>query len=120
MVPIVCPIGRHCQFHDIAEGANPGKRVRNCESNRFEIGKVETARVMGGGAERIRESCHSRFESGSGHNEHDTLEKMYSSLWNPQLGGEAIFPERIQFIVQMVDDEVEDFWLEGGHIVVSC
>ena len=75
MVPIVCPTGRHCQFHDIAKGANPGKRVRNRESDRFEVGKVETAREMGGVVGRIRESCHPRFEKGSGHSEHGTLER---------------------------------------------
>ena len=111
----VRPSGRHSQFHDLVEGVNPGKRIGNRNSDHFEIPEVETARVMGGGVGRIREGVHPRFESGSGQTELDVVEKVYSGPRNPRLGNEATFPERGGFIVQMVDDEVEDLWREEGR-----
>ena len=79
------------------------------------MGKVETARVVGGGVGRIREGFHPRFESGSEETELDAVEKVHSGPRNPRLGNEATCLERGGFIVQMVDDEVEDLRREGGR-----
>ena len=95
----VRPSGRHSQFHDLVEGVNPGKRIGNRNSDHFEMGKVETARVTGGGVGRIREGSHPRFESGSGQTELDVVKKVYSGPRNPWLGNEATFLERSRFIV---------------------
>ena len=34
---------------------------------------------------------------------------------DPRFGDDATGFERRRFVVQMVDDEVEDLWREGGH-----
>ena len=106
---VVGPNRGQFQFHDMIEGVNPRKRIRNRDRDHVEMEKVENARVMGGGVGRIREGLHPRFESGSGRTEPDAVEKVYSGPWNPRLGNEATCPERKRVIVQMVDDEVEDF-----------
>ena len=103
------------RFHDMVEGVNPGKRIGNCRNYYFEMGKVETACVMGRGVGRIRGGSHPRFKSESGRTELDTVEKVYSGARNPRLGNEATGPERRGLIVQMASDEVEDLWREGGR-----
>ena len=112
---------RHPQIYDMVEGANPGIRTRSCKSGRFGVvvtRKVETARVMGGGARRVWEGFHPRIESGSERRlgmERDAIEKVDSCPRNPGLGNEAAFPERSWCIVQVVDDVVEDLWWEEGR-----
>ena len=109
---------RHPQIYDMVEGANPGIRTRSCKSGRFGVvvaRKVETPRVMGGGARRVWEGFHPRIESGSERRlgmERDAIEKVDSCPRNPGLGNEAAFPERSWCIVQVVDDVVEDLWWE--------
>ena len=100
------------QFHDMVEGVNLGQHIQTLINGRFDIGKMESARVASGGVERIREGLHPRFEGGSGQTELDTVEKVYSGPRNPRLGNEANCPERGGFTVQMVDDVVEDLLRE--------
>ena len=40
---------------------------------------------------------------------------MRSDPRNPRLGDKATRSERGRVIVQMVDDEIEDLWREGGR-----
>ena len=68
---------------------------------------------MSGRVGGIQEGFHPRFEGGSGLAEVDTVEMMSLSPRNPRLGDEGTHPERSQFTVQMVDDEVEDLSREG-------
>ena len=42
-------------------------------------------------------------------------EKVFSRPRNPQFGDEAARFERVWFIVEMVDDEIENFWGEGAR-----
>ena len=108
--------GHDSQIYDTVEGVNPGTRIRNRDSVHFGTVKFETAGVMGGRVGGILEGFHPRFEGGSaGLVEADMVEKMSSSPWNPRLGDETTRPERSRFIVQMVRDEVENLWWEGGR-----
>ena len=102
----------HTQTCDTRKCLNP--TILFCVCCRKASGALDQqgTRVIRGGVGRIRECRLPRLE-GFGRRELDIGEEVLSSARNPRLGDEAAVPECLWFIVQVVDDMIEDFWREG-------
>lgn len=70
--------------------------------------------MISGRVGRIWKGLHPRLDGFRSPDE-DGSEKVPSGPRDPHFGNEATRFERGRFVVQMVDDEVEDLWRQGGQ-----
>ena len=70
---------------------------------------------MSWGVGRIRKGPHPRLEGGLVGVELDASEKVSSGARDPGIRDGATGFERIRFITQVVDDEIEYLWWKGGR-----
>ena len=103
----------HLQPHDTRKGANPTTLFRICHCDNLRALNRKDVCMVRRGVGRIRERRLPRLEA-FGRRKLDVGEEVLSGTRNPRFGDEAAIPECIRFIVQVVDDVVEDFCRKGG------
>ena len=101
----------HVQVHSARKGPNPAALVRVRRRDDLRAPNHQGVRVVRRGIGGIQEGFLPRFEVFWGR-EIDIGEKMLSDARDPWFGDDAAIPQRLWFVMQEVDDVIEDFWWE--------
>jgi hypothetical protein len=103
------------QMYEVVKGADPTTHICICGGDDRNAPNVESESVVGGRVGRIRKRLFPQLDVRCPVMEFDASKEVGSRPMNPGFGDDATRLERRRFVVQVVDDMVEDLWREGGR-----
>jgi hypothetical protein len=103
------------QVYEVVEGADPTTHILICSGDDRNVTNRESARVASGRGGRIRKGLLPPIDRGCWGIEVNTSKEVRSRSLNPRFGDDATRFERRRFIVQMINNVVEDLSPGAQH-----